>query len=253
MGLTTSLRAPKVPSAWECPPPGGGRIQPGDKLDPTGQHAGDARSGPHIPKSSTLDAKHSAILHLSIAWMRPITTIDFTALAECHTKLAPWHACRKMFERCWCLGVPNAAARQQTAACVSGHGSQTACAKDPSWIKALPSNGTAASGGQVVNFPTGAGKANGSKFRAEVISVSPCLTANALAENRSPVSPPYRRKLVRCVEQCRSCVTFARPPEEAGLFFDAPGMARTAVAIRPEWCPVDDLEVRVLSWAPSLF
>lgn len=68
-------------------------------------------------------------------------------------------------------------------------------------------------------------------------------------------SPPYRRKLVRCVKQCCSCVTFARPPEEAGRFFGAPCMARTAVtgAIRPEWCPADDLEVRVLSWAPFPF
>lgn len=40
-----------------------------------------------------------------------------------------------------------------------------------------------------------------------------------------------------------------RPASGGGrFFFGAPGMARTAVtgAIRPECCPFDDLEVRVL-------
>lgn len=133
----------------------------------------------------------------------------------------------KIIERC-CLGVPNAATRRQTAACVSGHGSQTACAGSQlDQGTALPV-GQRASGGQIVKFPTGA---EGKRLQISrgVISASRCLTANALAENRSPVSPPYRRKLVRCVKQRRSCVTFARPPEEAGLFFGAPGMARSAV------------------------
>ncbi|MCK1481231.1 hypothetical protein IVB25_00205 [Bradyrhizobium sp. 193] len=89
-------------------------------------------------------------------------------------------------------------------------------AQDPNSVKALPS-GQRASGGKVVKFPTGA---EGKRLRISrgVISVSPCLTANALAEDRSAVSPPCRRKLVRCVKQRGSCVTFARPPEEAGLF-----------------------------------
>lgn len=115
--------------------------------------------------------------------------------------------------------VPNAAARRQTAACVSGHGSQTGAGSHLGQGTAVPT-GQRASGGQVVKFPTGA---EGKRLRISrgVISVSPCLTANALAEDRSAVSPPCRRKLVRCVKQRGSCVTFARPPEEAGLFLVA--------------------------------
>lgn len=140
-GLTMSLRAPKVSSAWECRP------APAEAVAYSRRQARFSirrrtacRRCPirsHIPKS-TLDAKHSAIFHLSIAWMRPITTIYFTALAECHTKFAPWHALPEDNRALLVFGVPNAAARRQTAACVSGHGSQTACAKDPSSITALP-------------------------------------------------------------------------------------------------------------------
>lgn len=112
--------------------------------------------------------------------------------------------------------VPNAAVRRQTAACVSGHGSQTGAGSHLGQGTAVPT-GQRASGGKVAKFPTGA---EGKRLQISrgVISVSPCLTANALAEDRSAVSPPCRRKLVRCVKQRRSCVTFAWPPEEAGLF-----------------------------------
>lgn len=76
--------------------------------------------------------------------------------------------------------------------------------------------GQRASGGQVVNFPTGAGRQTAPNF-AEVISVSPCLTANALAENRSPVSPPYRRKLVR--REAASFLRDFRPASGGGRAF----------------------------------
>ncbi|UFW88187.1 hypothetical protein BjapCC829_06185 [Bradyrhizobium barranii] len=72
----------------------------------------------------------------------------------------------------------------------SGHGSQTACAKDPSSIRALPlPTGQRASGGQFLKFPTGA---EGKRLQISrgAISASRCLTANALAVNRSPVILP---------------------------------------------------------------
>ena len=141
-GLTMSLRAPKAPSAWECrPAPAEAVAYSRRQAQFSIRRRTACRRCPirsHIPKSLTLDAKHSAIFHLSIAWMRPITTIYFTALTECHTKLAPWHALPEDNRALLVFGGAKCCSRRQTAACVSRHGSQTACAKDPSSIKVLP-------------------------------------------------------------------------------------------------------------------
>lgn len=92
-------------------------------------------------------------------------------------------------------------------------------------------------------------KANGSKFRGGDIHFSlfdgECPRRKSIAGKSSV---PTKAGAMR---EAASFLRDFRPASGGGrAFFDAPGMARTAVAIRPEWCPVDDLEVRVLSWAP---
>lgn len=191
-GLTMSLRAPKVPSAWECRPAPEAVAYSRRQARFSLRRRTACRRCPirsHIPKS-TLDAKHSAIFHLSIAWMRPITTIYFTALTECHTKLAPWHALPEDNRALLVFGG---------AKCCCATAKCRLCfrARQPNRLRngsqldqgtAVPT-GQRASGGQVVKFPTGA---EGKRLQISrgVISASRCLTANALAVNRSPVVLP---------------------------------------------------------------
>lgn len=189
----------------------------------------------------------STALFIYPSRVRPITTIYFTVLTERHTKFTPWLALRRGNRALLVLGTCQMLLRDGKLPLVfQGTAAKPVARRIPARSRHCRPNRTAGEWWKVVKFPTGA---EGKRLQISrgVISVPPCLTANALAENRSPVSPPYRRKLVRCAKQRRSCVTFAQPPEEAG-FFGAPGTARTAVtgAIRPECCPFDDLEVRVL-------
>lgn len=147
--------------------------------------------------------------------------------------------------------VPNAAARRQTAACVSGHGSQTGAGSQLGQGTAVRTAGEWWKSREVSDR---SGRQTAPDFARSDIRFSlfdgECPRRRSIGGKSSlPTKAGAMRKAAWFLRDFRPASGGGR------AFFGAPGMARIAVtgAIRPECCPVDDLEVRVLSWAPPLF
>lgn len=153
--------------------------------------------------------------------MRYITTINFTALSECHTKWAPWH--RSSRRQSSVVGVWGAKCCCATANCrLSFRARQPNRLREGSQLDqgTALANRTAGECWATPEVSDMSGRQVAPDFARSDIRFSlfdgECPRRKSIAG-----SPPYRRKLVRCVKQRRSYVTFARPPEEAGRFLCA--------------------------------
>lgn len=110
--------------------------------------------------------------------------------------------------------VPNAAVRRQTAACVSGHGSQTGAGSQLGQGTAVRTAGEWWKSREVSDR---SGRQTAPDFARSDIRFSlfdgECPRRRSIGGKSS-----LPTKAGASVKQRGSCVTFARPPEEAGLF-----------------------------------
>lgn len=255
-----SLRAPKVPSASECRPASAEAVAYSRRQArfstrrPTACRRRPIRS--HIATSLTLEAKHSPTFsfiqnvdasHHNNLFYRPYgTSYEIRALAR---------SSGKVIERCWFLGACQMLLRDGKLPLVfQGTAAKPLARRIPARSRHCRPNRTAGEWWTSREVSDRSGRQAAPDFARSDIRFSlfdgECPRRKSIAGKSSlPTKAGAMRKAA-------SFLRDFRPASGGGrAFFGTPGMARTAVtgAIRPEWCPVDDLEVRVLSWAPSLF